>query len=195
MNVENKVFPHEKLVAISGTLQGHIFENERTGLKQSFFINLRIDFSPLDYSDETWECSFGLEWMLFPGGSWKNISHISMENPLLLQRAEASFYMASHDDCSLKKVNISYKELNLFHIEIEAEVDFQGYDEDDRNPHMPLKIDVTAPFQGFSVDRNLFFPKPNTTADAEALATKFVDLESFHPPLEKKGTFKFFPKY
>lgn len=195
MDFEENRFPHEKLKAVSGDLQGIIFENKYTGVPRSFFIEFNAKFAPLTYADETWECSFGLGWVPFPGGSWKNISRISTQEPHLLQDSEATFYMTSHDWCSLKRVHISYKERNLFHVIIEADVDFQGYLEGDSDPHMPIKIDVIAPFEGFTVDRNMFFPKPNTAADAEAVASQFIDLESFHPPLEKKGTFKFRPKY
>lgn len=195
MTFEENKFPHKKLKAISGDLQGVIFENSYTKTERSFSIDFNTKFAPVRYAGETWECSFGIGWIPFPGGSWKNIAHINTETPHFLENAEASFYMTSHDYCSLKKVCISYKGLNLFQVEIDAEVEFMGYTGDDSDPNMPIKIDLVVPFEGFTVDRNIFFPKPNTATDAEELASQFVDLESFHPPLEKKGTFKFFPKY
>lgn len=186
-------FPYTKLKTKSGSIEAHIFESSYVGLNRDLFLDLHFDFLPIEYASESWNCSFSCEWIKFPGGSWKNIEKINISSDCLKQ-AEASFYMWQHDHCELEVFNISYMKDNLFKVHIEALVDFSGYFGGDENPKMPIKIDTIAPFNGFSVDRNLFFPKPNTADDAIKLASEFIKTDSFHLPIEKKSLFKFVPK-
>ncbi len=55
-------FPAHSLVAAGGSLYSHVFENASTGLERGHFCHSLLDFDPLEYDENEWDCSVMVEW-------------------------------------------------------------------------------------------------------------------------------------
>lgn len=187
-------FPSKELKAKSGSISGFIFENPNVGLKRGLFLSLEVDFEPIKYGDEEWECSLASEWIPYQGESWMQISDIDFENDLIKEMNETTFYMVEHDWCNDVQINIIHHDKNVFRLQLDANVEFSGYYSGDEDPSMPVHVDVLLPFTGFIIRRDNLFPKPSNSEDAIKVAQEFIGTSSFKAPTLDGEVFKFEPK-
>lgn len=91
-NVSKKIkLPFTEPQAKSGYIQGYIFENNSIGLKGQLFFSILFDFFSIEYDDETWPCSFCMEWIPFKGRSWREIENLDFQNKEILENLQTRF--------------------------------------------------------------------------------------------------------
>lgn len=188
-------FPNHKLKAISGNIDGFIFENSNVDLKRNLFISINIQFDTIKYDDEEWECSLTSEWIPFVGNHWKDIENIDCKDDIFKEMNETSFYMTEHDWCNNLDLQINYIKDNVFRIQIETDVDFSGYTDGDENPSMPIKVDIEIPFSEIIIRGCNLEPELKDMNEAIKVASEFIDTKSFKAPSMDDGVFRFEPIY
>ena len=150
------------------------------------FLTIRIDFLPIKYDGENWECSLDSNWIPFnKRGSWQGIADIDFSDSSIIESNQTTFYFMYHRECNNVTTEVSYLDKNLFQVTLGALVENES----------PLKLDAVIPFTGFSIARDGFFPKPDSTKNAIDIASEFIDVKSFHEPSFENRVYSFEPKY
>ncbi|MFD2232165.1 hypothetical protein [Alkalimarinus sediminis] len=187
-------FPHQELKAKSGSISGFIFENPSVGLKRGLFISIEVDFEPIKYGDNEWECSLASEWIPFKGNNWYELESIDFQDEFVKEMNETTFYLTTHDWCNDVHIELKREERNLFNLKLKANADFSGYYGGDENSSMPITVDLTVPFTNFIIRRDNLFPKPNSIEEALVVSNEFIDTTTFKEPSFDGEVFKFEPK-
>ena len=190
-------FPVAKLKPAGGEIYAHIFENRHTGLARNLFWSFRIEFKPLRYGedDSEWTCSMMTEWITFPIFDWKQLEGQELDVSDGERGIESSFYMTSHDPGVRGKLAISQRKANVFRVALDMTVNFHGYYGDDADPEMRVRTEADIPFEKVAFNSGNLFPKPKNIAEANAIATKYLDLATFHPMQKNGDQFVLQPKW
>lgn len=188
-------FPSSKLIARGGHIYSHIYENATAGIARAHFWSITVDFDPIDYADESWDCSMTCEWLRFDTKRWTDIGRSLLSLPADDPFAESSFYMTEHDLASSTKLTIKHSNANRFHVRLSMVVDFHGYIGDDANPEMLIAADTEIEYSGLSIVPDNLFPKPSTSDLAKDVASHFVDVGMYDEPVLQGHRFILKPKW
>jgi hypothetical protein len=188
-------FPSHELKPKSGDIYAHIFENSTTGLARDLFWSITIEFEPLEYGDDEFQCAMTCEWVRWPIRDWRDLDGKQLDARYGDDGLEASFYMSRHDVAHSARLSIHRVAANDFRVSMEMQVDFHGYYGGDEVSDMPVKADsVIVPFTGLVVVPGNLFPKPTTVKDVEAVAREFVNMDCYDPPEEDRHRYVLRPR-
>lgn len=177
-----KSFPSHLLVPRGGEIYSHIFENARTGLARKLIWSITVDFQPIMYGDDEFTCSMTCEWIPWPIRDWRELDGRQLNVEYGQNGVESSFYMGRHDLATHTALSIRRRRDNVFSVKVDMLVDFQGYYGGDANPAMPIRAEVDVSFIGLLVIPGNLFPKPNSHAELQKVASEFVDLSAYQGP-------------
>jgi len=90
------MFPADKLKANGGEIYAHIFENSMVGLQRNLFWTITLEFEPINYEDEDWECSMTCEWVPWRIRDWRDLHNLELKVGPDDRLIESSFYMVEH---------------------------------------------------------------------------------------------------
>ena len=188
-------FPSSSLKASGGAILCWIFENPQAGVARDLFWSFTVEFEPLHYCDDEWECSMCCEWLRWPIRDWRTLEGQQFESDTLSEsRApEASFYMCSHDPARSVRLSVGERRGASFRVSLSMVVDFQGYAGGDENPEMKVEAESDLPFTGLIMMRDGLFPKPTTEAEADTIARNFMDIELLELPQLNRTRWEFRP--
>lgn len=188
-------FPADSLVPVGGEMYSHIHENPNANLQRDHFWSIRIDFAPIEYGDESWDCSAASEWIRFNVRDWRELHDTQHERLAYDPLVESSFYMTEHDPADVTLLTLSHVGANRFHVRMEMLVDFHGYLGGDENPDMPVAAETEIEYTGLVIVPENLFPKPSTVEELNEVASPFVDLSAYHEPKQDRFRFVFRPKW
>ena len=188
-------FPASKLTPRGGEIYSHIFDNALTGLSRGHFWSITVNFDPIDYADESWDCSMTCESLRFDTRRWTNLGNRTLSLPADDQFAESSFYMTEHDLASSTKLTLTCLTANRFRLQMAMTVDFHGYTGDNANPEMLVTADAEIEYSGLSIVPENLFPKPDTSELAKDAASQFVDLNLYNEPVWEGHCFILKPQW
>ncbi len=186
-------FPANQLHPIGGEIYCHIFENQLTGISRDAYWSVTVDFAPLVYGKDKFRCNAMVEWLQLGNGDFRNIVNQKVNLPDV-SHAEASFYMAEHDNASSASMMLSYIDNDRFHVELEMIVDFNGYLGGDVNPAMRVAASTELQYTGLIVVPGNLDPKPADETAVVSTASQFLDLSGYDPPLKQGFRYLFRPK-
>lgn len=175
-------FPSHLLKPKGGEIYAHIFENSRTGLSRGLFWSFSIEFEPLLYDEDEFDCSMTCEWLRWPIRNWHDLEGKRLEAAYGDNGIEASFYMSSHYVAKSVRLQVLNRSAATFRVLLAMTVDFHGYVGDDRNPEMPVAAEFDIPFTGLIIVPENLFPKPSTVEEAKEVARGFVDIDRYERP-------------
>lgn len=175
-------------------MYSHIFENATTGVARNHFWSITVDFDPIEYADESWNCSMTCEWLRFDVKRWTDVA-TSLTLPADDDFAESSFYMTAHDLASSTKLALSHLTANRFRAKLSMVIDFHGYTGDDADPAMLVTADTEIEYSGLSILPDNLFPKPSTPDLAKNAASDFIDLNMYDEPVLQGHRFILKPKW
>jgi hypothetical protein len=188
-------FPATKLTPRGGEIYSHIFENEASGLQRGHFWSITVNFEPLDYADETWNCSMTCEWLQFDAKRWTDLDNRTVTLPATDQIAESSFYMTEHDWASSTKLTLNHAAKNRFRVQMSMFVDFHGCTEDDADPGMLVTADTEIEYSALLIVPDSLFPEPNTPELATRVVSEFADVATYEEPIRYGRRFVFKPQW
>lgn len=175
-------FPVHSLVAKGGEIYCHVFENPRTGLARDVFWSITVEFQPIRYGDEEWDCSMTCEWIRWPIRSWRELDGRHLDVDYGQDGVEASLYLAEHHTGSHTQLAIHHRKGNLFRVEMAMVVDFGGVLGDDQDPALPVQGVADVPFTGLLVVPKNLVPTPQNEEEIQQVVQGFVNLAEFGPP-------------
>jgi hypothetical protein len=187
-------FPANRLVPKGGDIYAHIFENSRTGLARGLFWSITIEFEPVDYGEEQFDCSTTCEWMNWPIRDWHDLDGKRLNALYGDDGIEASFYLTRHDSAKHVRLSIQRTSAADFQVSMAMTVNFSGYYGDDENPDLLVSGDVVIPFTGLLVVPDNLFPKPTTVEEVNGVAREFVDLNCYEAPELDRHRYVFQPR-
>jgi hypothetical protein len=188
-------FPAASLVPRGGQMYSHIFENQYTGIAREHFWSITVDFAPIKYANESWDCSMTSEWIRFGVRNWRDLNNSRLTVPPDDGLVESSFYMTEHDLASSTDLSLAYLAENRFRIRLEMTIDFHGYIGGDANPEMRVAAETEIEYTGLVVIPENLFPKPLTPQLVKNVASEFVDLSAYHEPEKEQHRFLLRPKW
>jgi len=187
------MFSADKLVASGGKIYCHLFENSLTGLPRNVYWSFTIDFDPIRYEDDDWNCSMTCEWLTWPLRDWRELAGRSLALGYGDEGSESSFYMCEHDIGKSTRLRIGSRTGNSFDLDMEMIVDFEGYTGKDRNPAMLVRGRSTVPFSGVIVVPDNLSPKPNTPVEMRRAVAAFLDTTLLKGPEPWRHAFRMEP--
>ncbi len=182
-------FPAHSLVAAGGSLYSHVFENASTGLERGHFWSLTIDFDPLEYDENEWDCSVMVEWMQFAVRDWRLLNNSHVAAALKNEQVEASFYLTRHDWASVKELSLKHVADNRFRACLKLVVDFQGFTGHDVDPEMEITAETDIEYTGLIIVPDNLSPEPNTPEEVIEVVSQFADPAAYHSP--EKDDFRY----
>ncbi len=177
-----KTFPSKALEPSGGQIYCHIFENKHTGLARNLFWSITVDFKPIQYGDEKFDCSMTCEWIRWPLRDWRDLDGKQLDVEFGEDGIESSFYMTEHDIASHTTLSLHHRRRNVFTVNANMLVDFHGYYGGDADPSMPVHAEVDLPFIGLLVTPANLSPKPTTPTKLKKVVSEFVDLAAYKEP-------------
>jgi hypothetical protein len=183
------MFPADKLKANGGEIYAHIFENSLTGLPRNLFWSVTLEFEPIRYEHEDWECSMTCEWIPWRVRDWRDLHNLELKVGPDNQPIESSFYMVEHDRGKETNLLLQRHEGNLFKARMAMTVDFTGLTGRDENPEMFVAGETIVPFKGVFVIPENLFPKPMTVAEVKYIAKEYIELSAYREPYKEKHGF------
>jgi len=187
-------FPSHSLVPCGGKMYSIIFENTATGVVRSHFLSATIQFEPIKYADEDWNCSITTEWIPLRFGKWQDCLVQEYTTVSGSSQIESSFYMCQHHPASLKSLSISHIANSRFRVEISGLVDFTGYLGGDEDSAMRVHAEAEMDYFGLVIVPGNFFPKPLDSESIRGVAQEFVDLSVYQEPKEDRHRFVLLPR-
>jgi hypothetical protein len=182
-------FPSEALVPSGGEIYCHLFENPHTGLARNLFWSITIDFAPLRYGEEEFECSMTCEWIAWSVRSWRDLDDRRLDVAYGEEGIESSFYMTAHDIANRTSLSLCHRGGDRFRVSMRMEVDFHGYYGGDADPAMLIYAEADLPFTGLIVVPENLFPKPLSSEQVKGIASQFVELADFSEPQRRDRDF------
>lgn len=189
------LFPAESLIPIGGKMYSHIFENSAVGISRDHFWSITVNFAPIEYADESWDCSMTSEWIRFGVRNWRDLDECSLTVSPDDDFIESSFYMTEHDPGFSTDLSLSYLDTNRFHIRMQMIVDYHGYSGGDANPDMLVAAETEVDYTGLIVVPDNLFPKPSTPQMVNEVAEDFVNLSVYCEPEADRHRFVLRPKW
>ena len=183
------MFPAHKLKATGGEIYAHIFENSLVGLPRNLFWSITLEFEPIRYEREDWECSMTCEWIPWRIRDWRGLHNLELKVEPDDQLIESSFYLVEHDRGKETDLLVERHEGNLFKVRMSMIVDFTGFTGKDKNPEMFVTGETTVPFKGVFVTPENLFPKPMTVAEVKDIAKDYIELSAYQEPYKEKHRF------
>lgn len=182
-------FPANSLVAVGGSMDSHIFENASAGIDRDHFWSLTIDFAPIEYEGNEWDCSLTIEWMRLPIRDWRSLNDSHVAKAFEDELVEASFYLTRHDWATVKELSLKHVADNRFRASLTAVVDFQGYTGDDVDPEMKISAEADIEYTELIIVPDNLSSKPKTSQEVSKVAAQFVDTTAYQSA--EKDDFRF----
>ena len=179
-------FPSTSLIPKGGEIYCHIFENEAVELARNLFWSITVEFHPVRYGGEQFDCSLACEWIPWPIRTWQELEGRRLDVGYGDEGVEASFYMCEHHVADRIKLDVNRRSGTQFRVSVEALIDFAGYYGDDQDPAMPVRAEADLPFTGLLVIPDNLSPPPSTPSELSAVACEFVDLSVYGEPESRK---------
>jgi len=186
-------FPHRSLVASTGRVFAHLFQNRALDLPRALYWGATIRFEPLTYDDESHFCSMTCEWIPWRARTWRDLDGKSLSCNYDDDGVEASFYMVEHDYADKIRLSLAAREDAHFLVTMSMAVEFSGYTGEDANPEMPVSGSVVALFDGVWLRPENFDLTLSDEGELEAIAGEFLDLRDFRMTKDPSGAVVFRP--
>ena len=187
------MFPVDQLRPVGGEIYCHIFENHLTGVSRDAYWSVRVDFAPLVYGGGSFRCNAMVEWLQLGDGDYRNVVKHKINLPDA-SHAESSFYVTEHDNAKSTSMLLSYVDNDRFRVELEMIVDFHGYLGGDANSAMRVAASTELQFTGLIVVPGNLDPKPADEPAVISVASEFLELSGYDPPLKQGFRYLFRPK-
>ena len=205
MNDSTERFPAAKLHANGGSISCLVFENPYVGLNRSLFWSLNLDFAPVENEGcSSITCEWipwkFRHWLELDGATLFATSDTlvrKLQRTLLIlpklffnkigkslfgfssksndDMIEGSFYVCEHDPMKKVSASITHVRDNLFELEMEMVVDFNGSEYSSPEPNLLVRGKAVVPFQGLYLTQGI---------DLEQ-ASEFIDISAFEPQPSK----------
>jgi hypothetical protein len=178
---------------VGGECYAYVFENRKAGIARGVFWNFILECAPITWNGEEWETALLCDWITPPNRKWRGMTGVSLSALTKPDLVEASFYLSSHHDLRLNRLDIAHERGDLFRVDVAGDFDLKGYDDLDGTA-IPVETSGAVRFEGLIIVADNLFPKPSGVADAVAIAEPFLDLESFAEPIWDGSRYLFKPR-
>lgn len=187
-------FPANELKPYRASMYCHVFENARVGVKRGLFWSITMQFAPVVYGDETFDCAMTCEWIPWRVRHWRELDGVVLDVDYGEEGVESSFYVVSHDTGTHTRLSLAHIADSRFRVQMEMTVDFLGYFGGDEDPAMNVAGDCEMEFDGLCIVPNSIVPRPITVSDVKRVAEQFVDLAAYMDPVGDGHAYQFRPK-
>lgn len=163
-----------------------MFENDFTGLPPTLFRGVHVDFEPLHYRGEDLTCNFTAEWLKLKVRDWRDLAGVELRDA-----GEASFYTVEHDWARPYRLSITSRKGRMIRVEVDAKIEFPGFDEEDADPALPVKFGTALEFKGVLITDSIADRFADDQPGLRAFLSRFVDLGAFGSlrKMRRLGTF------
>ena len=145
-------FPASELRASGGEIYCMVFENKNTGLARNLFWSLTLNFEPVGQESYV---SMTCDWIPWKLRRWKELDGVKLASQYGEDGIEGSFYVCEHDLMENVSLSLQYVRENLFRLEMEMTVDYQGSEFSDPEPHLLVKGCAIVPFVGLYLGQGI----------------------------------------
>ncbi len=169
-----------QFVAEEGQLTAHLFENPRMGIERCLYWSVNVELKPIKFLGETWDCSFGCEWLNWPAKSLEQLSGMSLDQHRQPGQFQASIYLVSQH-CPVAMQHLSIQTVSGDRFRLKAKGKLQAAI-DGKKVRSSFSFDLDLSFQGIAIVRENLFPKPSNAAEAASALAPFFSLEDLTDP-------------
>jgi hypothetical protein len=183
-------FPNKDLRVSGGSIYFHLFENELTGLPRNLFVSATLNFKPLEYCGEQFDCSMTTEWIRWKKNAldWLQLDGMKANTRYGEEGIEGSFYAFEHYPAEEIEFSFRHIKENLFELEMKQIIDYPGgFSEDDEAiPRMLVQGKAVVPFEGLYLARGMSLADVSPFIDPttfESMPVKNQFGVDYHKPL------------
>jgi hypothetical protein len=183
------------LTSTGGEIYCHIFENSSVGVARDIFWSVAIDFAPICVDGRECFCALGCDWLRWPIRTWLELDGCRVEFRHGERDFESSFYLYAHHPADWTRITLTRKDANRFLALVEMELQIiQDVGFELERPFI-IRTTATIPFTGLVIrPENLRLSSPSAD-ELRHVASTFVDLTSFGPPVADGKYFRFLPLF
>ena len=164
----------------AGSLYAHVFENPRTGVARDLYWNVHVDFEPVQFDGEEWDCSFAVEWLTWPNRRWRDLDGLGLRQVRRTEFVECSLYLlAEHNPAALRHLELRENGHAAFDLDFSAIADV---DDGSGLRRFEVSGKCEVEFSGVIVVTDNLQPKPASPDDARAAVAEFLALDDLAEP-------------
>ena len=172
------------LVTSGGEIYGHVFENPKVGVARDLYWNVRVEFEPVQFDGDDWECSLAVEWLTWPVRRWRDLNGMGLGQVRLRDSTECSFYLyAQHHPATFRHFKLRESGPAIFEADFSAIADV--HDGRGRR-HFEVSGKCDLKFAGIVVVTDNLSSKPATSEDARMAVAEFLALDDLADPLSEQ---------
>lgn len=174
-----KPFPVRALVPSGGHVRALLFENPAVNCPRDLFWRFEVNFERFIYREEEVRPSVTVDWVRLPVRDWRKLAGAHVKGAYGFRGIEASFQLWQHYNADFE-IEVLERAEARFRIRIALTVEFEGWDDEDRDMRLPVSTEAWVPFWGL-------IPHPQvvganaTLEDIQRAIEPFADPSSYGP--------------